>query len=403
MLPPCFPSSDRPSAYRDYSAERMVRAFEAVHQGELSVCRAAEEYGVPRSTLQDKVAGRFVLNARSGWALLTANEEKHLAEFLIGCASIGYAKSRKAVLSIVQQILDSRGVTAEVTKGWWDSFHKRHPNLKLRQAEPLAYARAMANDREVINKYFDMLEETIQENGLTNRPAQIFNCDETGLPLTHKPPKVVARVGQKHPYTVTSNEKAQITLLACGNAAGYSIPPMVVFDRKTLKLEMTTGEVPGTFYGLSESGWMDTELFEQWLKNHFLLYAPPARPLLLLLDGHTSHQLDVLRIVAAEGVIIFCLPPHATHILQPLHNGAFGALKQHWSEACHRCCSKNPGKVVNRYNFCEVFHSAWVEGMAMRNIIASFRATGIYPPARDVVLSQIPGKSNDSQPHQCNL
>ena len=112
----------------------------------------------------------------------------------------------------------------------------------------------MANDREVINKYFDMLEETIQENGLTNWPAQIFNCDETGLPLTHKPPKVVAHVGQKHPYTVTSNEKAQITVLACGNAAGYCIPAMVVFDRKTLKLEMTTGEVPGTFYGLSESG-----------------------------------------------------------------------------------------------------------------------------------------------------
>ena len=108
---------------------------------------------------------------------------------------------------------------------------------------------------------------------------------------------------------------------------------MVVFDRKTLKLEMTTGEVPGTIYGLSESGWMDTELFEEWLKNHFLLYAPPARPLLLLLDGHTSHyQLDVLRIAAAEGVIIFCLPSHATHILQPLDNGAFGALKQHCME-----------------------------------------------------------------------
>ena len=77
----------------------MVRAFEAVQQGELSVRRAAEEYGVPRSTLQDKVAGRSVLNARSGRALLTSNEEKHLADFLIGCASIGYAKSRKDVLA----------------------------------------------------------------------------------------------------------------------------------------------------------------------------------------------------------------------------------------------------------------------------------------------------------------
>ena len=110
---------------------------------------------------------------------------------------------------------------------------------------------------------------------------------------------------------------------------------------------------------------MDTELFEEWLKNHFLFYAPPAQPLLLLLDGHTLHyQLEVLRIAAAEGVIIFCLLPHAMHILQPLDNGAFGALKQHWGKACHQYCSKNPGKVVNRYNFCNVFHSAWVEVMA---------------------------------------
>ena len=275
------------------------------------------------------------------------------------------------------------------------------PKPEAEATEPLAYARAMANDSKVINKYFDMLEETIHENGLTHRPAQIFNCDETGLPLTHKPPKVVTHVGQKHPYTVTSNEKAQITVLVCGSAAGYCIPPMVIFDRKSLNPEMAIGEVPSTFYGLSQSGWMDSELFEEWYKNHFLLYAPPARPLLLLLDGHSSHyQLELLQIAAAEGIIIFCLPPHATHILQPLDNGAFGALKQHWSEACHHHCSHNPGKVVNRYNFSEVFRSAWVEGMTMKNIIASFWAAGVYPPARDVVLSKIPGGPNDSQPHQ---
>ena len=85
------------------------------------------------------------------------------------------------------------------------------------------------------------------------------------------------------------------------------------------------------------------------------------------------------------------------HIVQPLDNGAFGALKQHWSKACHRYCSKNFSKVVNRYNFCEVFHLPWLEGMAMRNIIARFRAA-FYPPAKDVVLLQIPGKSNDSKP-----
>ena len=122
----------------------------------------------------------------------------------------------------------------------------------------------------------------------------------------HKPPKVVASIGQRHPYAITSNDKAQITVLACGRASGYTIPPMVIFDRKSLKPEMTIGEVPGTFYGLSDNGWMDTELCEEWFKNHFLHHASPVRPLLLLLDGHSSHyQPELLRIAAAEGVILF--------------------------------------------------------------------------------------------------
>ena len=395
-VPPCLSSTGRPSTYRSYSAEQMVKALEAVQQDGMSICRAAEEYGVPRSTLQDKAAGRYDVIARSGRPLLTADEEKRLADFLVACAAIGYAKSRKEVLSIVQQILYSRGVVAEVSMGWWNSFRTRHPKLTLRHAEPLSYARAIANDPKVINKYFDLLEQTIHENGLTNRPSQIFNCDETGLPLTQQPPKVVAHVGQKHPYTVTSGDKAQITVLACGNAAGSSIPPMVIFDRKSLKPEMTIGEVPSTFYGLSESGWIDTELFEEWFKNHFLLHAPPVRPILLLLDGHTSHfQPELLRIAKSEGVLLFCLPPHTTHLLQPLDNGCFGSLKRCWGEACHNYCSTNPGKVVNRYNFSQVFHSAWVEGMTMRNVIASFRAVGVYPPDRGVILAQLPGGSNE--------
>ena len=40
---------------------------------------------------------------------------------------------------------------------------------------------------------------------------------------------------------------------------------------------------------------LDTKLFYHWL-THFLTYAVPARQLLLLLDGHSSHfQPEVLR------------------------------------------------------------------------------------------------------------
>ena len=51
---------------------------------------------------------------------------------------------------------------------------------------------------------------------------------------------------------------------------------------------MTTGEVLGTMYGLSSNGWMDKKLFELWFK-HFLMHVPSCRPILLMMDGHSTH------------------------------------------------------------------------------------------------------------------
>ena len=47
---------------------------------------------------------------------------------------------------------------------------------------------------------------------------------------------------------------------------------MIVFDRKTLKAEVTVGEVPGSMYGLSESGWIDGELFDLCYEHIYIYY-----------------------------------------------------------------------------------------------------------------------------------
>ena len=391
--------TQRPPTYGGYSPVSMEKAYEAVAAGKMSVRKAADEYGVPRSTLHDRVTGRVALKARSGVKRhLSDEEEASLVEYLIGCASVGYAKSGKDVLAIAQQMASTRDPKVEITRGWWDSFRARHPEVTLRRAEPLSYARATASSPDTINNYFDLLEQTIEANSLSQRPGQIFNCDETGMPLSHKPPKVLAHVGQKHPYAVTSGDRSQITILACASASGYSIPPMVVYDRKSLQPDMTEGEVPGTFYSLSESGWMNAELFEEWFKHHFLVHAPSIRPLLLLLDGHTSHyNPSFLKLAAKEGIIVFCLPPHTTHLLQPLDNGVFSSLKHHWGKECQRFHAKNLGKVLNCCNFMAVFSKAWVEGMAISNVVSCFRAVGVYPVNRRVALAQATHESSSLQ------
>lgn len=102
-----------------------------------------------------------------------------------------------------------------------------------------------------------MLETTLVEYDLLDKPCQLFNIDETGLPLDPKSLKVVSGVGTKNPATVCAGNKTQITTVGCVSAAGYCIPPMVIYGRKTISREMVKDEIPGTLYGLSPKGWMD--------------------------------------------------------------------------------------------------------------------------------------------------
>ena len=205
-----------------------------------------------------------------------------------------------------------------VTSGWWNSFRKRHPQLTLQAASSLSYASAVAHDPETFQNYFDLLENTLIKNKLMNEPSRIFNCDESGFPLEHKPGKLVGVKGQKDFHSTTSGEKAQLTVLACVSATGYALPPLIIFDRKRLKPALTDSEILGTSYGLSNKGWIDSEIFEEWFESHFLAYIPPVQTLMLLLDGHSSHyQLSVVH-KAAENDALFCLPPHTSHLAQPL-------------------------------------------------------------------------------------
>ena len=74
----------------------------------------------------------------------------------------------------------------------------------------------------------------------------------------------------------------------------------------------------------TESGWIDCELFYLWFRHHFLSHIPPHWPLLLLLDEHSSNYTpSVINKAAEEGIIMFCLPPHSTHLAQLLNKVFF--------------------------------------------------------------------------------
>ena len=69
---------------------------------------------------------------------------------------------------------------------------------------------------------------------------------------------------------------------------------------------------------------VDTKLFKNWLVKHLLKYAVAGRPLLLVVDGHSTHyQPEIIKYARDNGVVMMCLPPHTIHESQPFDASVF--------------------------------------------------------------------------------
>ena len=107
---------------------------------------------------------------------------------------MGCAKSIRKVRTVVGAIVAEKHNLDYVTvsHGWWDRFRARHPHLKLRTGERLAYVRAVCTNCQILDKYFDFWECVVHKNDLNDKPNCIFNLDESGIPLQHQPGERVA-------------------------------------------------------------------------------------------------------------------------------------------------------------------------------------------------------------------
>ena len=229
----------------------------------------------------------------------------------------------------------------------------------------------------------------MEEHNFLDHPERIYNMDESGIPLDPKPPKVVSLKGQKKIRYRCSRQKSQITVFGCCSATGQATPPFVIFDAKQLNPQWCKGEVPGICYGLSDSGWTNKELFNGWLEGRFLTNASAVagHPLLLLIDGHSSHcDPDTIQFAMEHGIVIFCIPAHTTHEAQPLDVSFFKPLKMHWGDVYHQF---SPGKVITKFNFSELFSKAWLKTCIPTTICSGFKKAGIVPFNPEISLSRV--------------
>ncbi|XP_053402950.1 uncharacterized protein LOC128558123 [Mercenaria mercenaria] len=178
-----------------YNPQSMAVAIQMVRSGQMSKRGAAKAYGVPKSTLLDKLTGRTQEIVSLGRkTVLTPAEEKALVSYANLMCEIGYPITRKELTFEVQRILniDGRDTPFKCNlpgKDWFSGFQKRHPEMTFRKPMALGHERA-AVTMEKINNWYTGVYDYLQTNfpdtykDMLKDPRRIINADESGFPLS---------------------------------------------------------------------------------------------------------------------------------------------------------------------------------------------------------------------------
>nr|XP_022903948.1 uncharacterized protein LOC111416214 [Onthophagus taurus] len=242
-------------------------------------------------------------------------------------------------------------------------------------------ARAQKLNPTIVQDHFSELDTVLRELNLKHSPQFIYNLNEKGCRLTlHHAHKVLAEK-EEHRIHLLANEHAEnVTVVACVNALGQAVPPMIIFKGLRKKDTYSDNLPPGSTVQMSAKGSMARELFIVWLQ-HFAKLKPAGR-VLLVIDGASCH-LDISIVEEAEklDVSLYCLPSNTTHELQPLDKSVFRSFEHYWdTELLNYWEATNvPCRTLKKDRFGIVFNKVWQQCMLISNIQSGFRATGIYP------------------------
>lgn len=369
-----------------WSNESMKAAVESVESG-TGIREASRLYNVPIETLRRRVTGQVEIGCRPGpTTVLTKEEEDQVERYLIQMADMGFGLTSEAIMHMVYVIVEKCQrhhpfKNNKAGRAWFEGFKARHPNLTVRMPQPLSYCRALCSNKETISDFFGKLGALYGKLNLMAKPMQVYNADETGVTIVHKPGKVIAELGRHNVYSVTSAERGKThTILSCVSASGFVLPPCMIFPRKRIVPDvLREGAVPNTLFHSSESGWVNKDIYLNWF-HFFLKNIPPTRPVLLIQDGHASHiSIELIELARANDVHLLCLPAHTTHILQPLDVGVFKSFKTSFSKACTVYLTKYPGRVITSDVISSLVAEAWPNSLTPINIMSGFRKTGIFP------------------------
>ena len=367
-----------------------MSAFQSGQCASISV--AATAYNVPKTTLFRRIHGG---TAREDYTPpnknLSNTEEEVLVRNILKLDAQGLPPTISLVRDMADTICRARGAPS-VGVRWANKFVKRTPALDVKLGRTYECQRRLCEDPRIIGDWFALVKNTINKYGIL--PEDTYNFDETGFQMgqisTSKVVTATDRLGRPKQVKPTNTE--WVTLIQGACADGSLIPPFIILKGKEFNQTWFYQGLPSSWtLSVSPNGWTSNQIGHQWIQ-HFERHTRSktiGSKRLLVLDNHESHITPEFRTFCEDKeIILLWMPPHSSHLLQPLDVGCFGPLKTAFSKQ-NQDMIRNHIFHVTKEDFLATFHTAFLASFTQSNIKAGFRGSGLHPFDPEAVLSHM--------------
>jgi len=398
-----MPTNEEPE---EPSREDLIRIALKRHAHGESMVALGDELGISVSVL--KYHKKRALNdqdvrvQRGPAPVLGAMSEHDVVAWALGMQFCGFPVDSDDILDKVNAICHELKLQP-LTSGWLQRFRGRHPILTPRTAQVLARPR-----NEVSPDAMRMLFHTISKLVIEEKmdASRVFNLDETGFDSKRKSQRVLGLRGSSNVWAHAINTSFHMSIAVCVSASGYIIPPLFILEGERATLEMAKAlTVPGSELTMTDSGFINAKVFELWL--HMFHKAIPddvKRPVVLVADGFSSHfTLEVVTTATALGILLLCLPPNATHLIQPLDVAIFAPFKKLLRKEIKTLMRTTAATSVSKVTALKVASTTWVDGVAPQNAINGFKVCGLYPPSMPAMCRRFDLFKNGTKINQKKL
>ena len=373
---------------------RINLALKAIGENpKLSLFAASKIYSVSYTTLYNRRAGRptrrdTTPNSRR----LTDSEEKAIVQYVLELDARSFPPRLRGVEDMANQLLRVRDAPP-VGKLWAHNFVKRQPELRTRYTRRYDYQRAKCEDPKVIGEWFALVRNVKAKYGIVD--DDIYNFDETGfmMGIIFAGMVVTTSDGRSRAKLAQPGNREWATVIQGVNALGWTIPPFIILAAQYhLANWYTECDLPADWrIATTDNGWTTNAVGLDWIK-HFDYHTAPrtkGKYRLLILDGHESHHSTEFELHCQQNnIITLCMPPHSSHLLQPLDVGCFGPLKQAYGRQVEDLMRMHINH-VSKLEFLCGFREAFFASITERNIQGGFAGSGLVPHDPERVLSKL--------------